>query len=202
MPSNLDLKISLTTCDCSNLIFNELTGTYSVSNPTGWGTPNDPLNDAISGTLVIQPPSGAAYTFNVFLNTFPTTASLYNYTISYTSLGLPNGLIDGLYTATYTVVTNVSSVLTTYTVTNSFLITCNLECCINTMLLDIDDFECDCNKHKKDKYLLALSILQGIKGAKECGDINTANNLITIGNKLCNNLNCTNCRDAGNYNFY
>ena len=200
--SNLDLKISLDSPDCSNLIFNELTGIYTTSNLTGWGAPNDTLGEVISATLFISTPSGTGFAFNPLLSGFPTNSTVFPYTISYASLGLPTGLVDGVYTATYTVITSVTSVLYTYRVSNQFLINCNLECCVDKMLLDIDDFDCDCNEDKKDKYLTALSALYSIEKAKDCGDIVTANNLFSIANKLCNNLGCQNCKDSNNRNFY
>jgi hypothetical protein len=195
----VDLKISLDTCDCNSLTFNELTNYYSVSNPTGWGTPNDLISSAISAILVVTTPTEAPFTFNVLLSSFPTNNTLVGYNIPYTSLTMSSGLIDGIYSATYTVVTSVTSgdvtTVTTYTTTNQFLITCNLECCIQSMLLDIDDFTCDCNKDKKDKYLTALALFNSIEHSKECGDINEANEDIIIANKLCKNQNCLTCKD-------
>ena len=195
----VDLKISLDTCDCNSLSFNELTNYYSVAIPTGWGTPNDPISSAISAILVITTPAGTPFTFNVFLSSFPTNNTLLTYNIPYTSLSMSSGLVDGIYTANYTVVTSITvgdvTTVTTYTTTNSFLITCNLECCINTMLIDINDFKCDCNKDKVEKYLTALALFNSIERAKDCGDITTANNDLQLANKLCKNLNCLSCKD-------
>lgn len=191
----LDLKINLNSCDCSNLSFNELTSSYTTSNPTGWGTPNNSTVQAISAVLQITTPSGSNFTFNVLLSGFPTSNTNLTYNIPYGSLGLIS-LIDGIYTATYTVITKVGDAdPVTWTVTNSFLITCNLECCVASMLSNIDDLQCDCNKDKKDNYLTALALLYSINKDKICGDITTANNNFTLANKLCKNLNCITCKD-------
>lgn len=192
----IDLKISLDTCDCNNLTFYELTDGYTTINPTGWGTPNAGLNTTLSATLQITTPSGSNFNFNLFPNNFPTNSTIYPYNIPYTSLGLSSGLIDGIYNATYIVTYQIGdNPIVTLMVTNNFLITCNLECCIYTMLVDIDDFKCDCNKDKINNYLTTLALFNSIEKSKNCGDITTAVNDLQLANKLCKNLNCLSCKD-------
>lgn len=191
---SLQLKANITTPDCLNLIFNETTGVYSTSNLTGYGTPNPLITAATNATLSVITPS-AAYFFPLFSSGFPSFNTNSSYSISSTSLGFSNGLEDGLYQFVYTVTITITGVPTIFTLTQNFYITCNLQCCIDRMLLNLDSSECDsCNEEETDKYIKAFGILQQIYHAIECGDLTTASNLSNLGNKLCKNINCSTCK--------
>lgn len=190
----LQLKASLDTSDCLNLLFSEQTGVYTSSNTTGWQTPNPDIANATSATLTVTTPSGSNFVFSLSLSGFPTFNANSLYSIPYSSLGFSSTLEDGIYTAVYDVIVDEESPVH-YTVTIVTFITCNLECCIDTMLSNIDNSECDsCNEEERDKYLEAFSILQQIKHSIECGDLITANSLSNLGNKLCRNIGCSTCK--------
>lgn len=189
------LKASLDTSDCLNLIFTETTGFYQASNTTGWGTPQTTISTASAASLNITTPSGSTYNFNVFLSGFPSYNINSAYSISYLDLGFSNTLADGIYTATYSVTAlDGSDEPQVLTVTISTFIVCNLECCVDTMLTKIDDWDCDCSKDAKDLYLQAFGVLQQINHSIECGDLDTASSLSNLANKLCKNSNCSTCK--------
>ena len=190
----LQLKANLYTDDCLNLIFNDQTGNYTTTNTGGWNSPNISLTTATAASVAITTPSGTTYTFNVFVSGLPSYDINSTYSISYSDLGFTSSLADGIYTAVYTVnALDGSGEPAVYTVTKSTYITCNLQCCVDTMLINIDDWDCDCSKDAKDNYLKAFGILQQIYHAIECGDLDTASNLSTVANKLCKNSGCSSC---------
>lgn len=185
------LQAKISTCDCLNLIFTETTGVYQSTNTGGWETPNASITDADTASITVTVPSGLTYTFNLFTQGFPSYNTNSSYSIPYSSLGFSSGLEDGIYSVTYTV-TSISYPFTD-TITISTFIVCNLECCVDTMLLNIDDWECECSEDAIDKFLSAFSILQQINHSIKCGDLTTADNLSTLANKLCKNSNCSTC---------
>lgn len=190
----LSLKASLDTSDCLNLLFNETTGFYSSTNTGGWSTPNILISTATAATVAVTVPSGTVYSFNVFLAGFPSYNTNVTYSIAYDDLGFSEALEDGIYSVTYSVSgLDGSGEPITYTVTISTFIVCNLECCVDTLLLNVDDWECDCSEDAIDTYLSAFSILQQINHSIECGDLDTAESLLTLANKICKNSNCSTC---------
>jgi hypothetical protein len=189
----LELNIQICTSGCSSFLFSELTGAYSTVNTTGWGAPNPEIVDAVSATLEITTPSEITYTFDLY-DDFPTTDSTQSYEVTGSVLGMSDSLTDGKYTFVYTVVTeDDESVQTTYSITKQLFTICSVECCVNRMLLDIEDLNCDCNKVAKDKYLEAYTLLLALKHASTCGNEDTVNDLLTTINKLCTS-NCKNCK--------
>jgi hypothetical protein len=195
----LSLSTSISTEDCQNLIFTETTGTYNVTtNPTGWGSPNPATSTAAGAVVTVLVPSGTSYTFSVFASSFPTVTSTQQYLINYEDLGMSDGLVDGLYTITYVVPTlqiilGVPTVITYTTILNTMIV-CNLECCIDTLLLEIDDWTCDCSKDAKENFLTAHAIFEQIQHSIECGDLDTAGDLVDMAGKICRNENCSTCK--------
>ena len=188
----LQLKTSISTSDCLNLLFSETTGVYTTSNTTGWSTPNPALSTASVPQIKITIPSGSFFIFPLSTFGFPTANINSIYSIPYSSLGFSSNLEDGLYTCEYTVLVNTGSPVI-YSSTISTFIVCNLECCVDRMLLNINDWDCDCSEEAIDKYLTAFSILQQINHSIECGDLTTASSLSNLANKICKNLNCSIC---------
>jgi hypothetical protein len=190
------LKLTFDICvtnGCTVFKLNETTGTYSVTNTTGWGSPNLPLGDVVSATMLITSPSGVEYTVDM-LNTFnwPTNNSSLFANISASSLGLTN-LEDGLWIFKYTVTDNSGNNIST---TNHYLNYCNSECCVLQMLtnLKLDNCGCNCNDPKYEDYLKAWLQLEALKKAADCGDETAFNNIKKIVDKLCKNINCKTCK--------
>jgi len=178
--------------NCKNLTFYETTGAYSVTNTTGWGAPNEATSDALTATLLITPPTGTATTLNLLsLGTYPKSDSTIGYTITPTALGLSSTsqLSDGIYTFKYTVTT----ALNTYTQTIQQALTCQVQCCVYSMLNSIDLTCSGCSDQQIKEFNKAYIILKGLVYSGGCGEISTFNKNIAILQKLCNQTNCQNC---------
>lgn len=196
--STLNLNFSICVSDCNTITFNETTGQYSSLNSSGWNSPNPELYQATSAELTILTPNNSSYTFDLYsTGDFPTVNSTTNYDVIYSDLGFSNNLADGEYTFTYAVVINTGGELpelTTFTRTKKLYIVCNLECCINKLLLNIEDVNCDCNKEARSKYLEAFALLQAFKHANACGRLGTASELFNELTKICSNVDCKTCQ--------
>lgn len=179
-------------CDCTRLTFTESTGAYSASSlPTGWGSPNAATSDATNATLLIQTPSNSTGVTLTLYPTFPTSSLTTEYVIKNTDLGLSSdeALEDGEYIFTYTVTT----ASTTYTQVKKALLYCNINCCVNRMLLNIE--ACDeCGEETKDNALTAFIFLQSLKAAADCGNSDKFNSQLTILQKLCGDQDCSTCQ--------
>lgn len=189
----LTLSISLATSDCKNLVFTETTGVYSAGNLTGWGTPNTLITAATAATVVITTPSGSSYTFPLFTSGFPSINPLASYSIPSSSLGLGTALADGIYTAVYTVSNTLGEAPFLFTATVKTMVICNLECCIDSLLSQIDSCGCDCDSEAQEKYLDAFSLFRQLEHSIKCTDFKTAECLLALANKICKNSNCTSC---------
>jgi hypothetical protein len=183
---------------CKDLIFSETTGVYNnPSNLGGYGVPNPTLADINSAILTVTDPNDVIYTIDLYATgIFPKSNDLYEYTIPLADIGNPTNIIDGTWTFTYTLI-DISN--NTYIASKTYYFTCNVECCINALLVDIDYSECDCeddktNKLKIDNYNKSKAILDSIKYAIACNNTSVLENLMAIANKLCNkNFNCKTC---------
>ncbi len=185
----LVLSINVCSSECSSFTFSETTGTFnSLNNTGGWGVSNPSISSATEATLDIIIPGGQVYNLDLY-DTFPIDNSTFEYTIEGSVIGMVDELTDGKYTFTYTVV--VSDV--TYSVTQQLFVICNIECCVNTMLLNIDDLTCDCNKVAIDKYLEAYTLLLALKHASVCGNEDNVDTLLTTINKICSST-CKTCK--------
>lgn len=178
---------------CNSLIFKETTGAYNAStNPTGWGAPNKSTSDAVSAVLTILLGDGTSHTINLFATgNFPTTNQNFEYEILPTQIGYASDddqIDDQIITFTYTVVTGT----TTYTQVVVQAFYCQVQCCVNTMFVELD-FECDCAQNEIDTALKAFAMLQGLKQASGCGNTTNFNNILTQLNKLCANSECSAC---------
>jgi hypothetical protein len=176
--------------NCSSLVFSDTTGQYDVKyNLYGYGTPNEDITGAtalVNITLI----SGSIITINLI--DFPTTDKTKEFYINGTDLGFTDGIIpDGIYKFEYIVTTSLGEVLTQ---NKSIALYCNSECCVKSMLLDLDT-ECqDCFAKSSARYIQAFIMLQGLKYTSNKGDITTFNKTLTQLNKLCSGTNCQNCK--------
>lgn len=178
--------------NCSGLSFKEITGIYNASsNATGWGAPNELTSDALTAVLTITMASGTIYTIDLFATgNFPSSDTGFIYNISNTDIGLTltDELPDQIITFLYTVTTAT----TTYTQSIKQSFYCQVNCCVNSMFLDLD-FECSsCNKDI-DSALIAFAMLQGLKYNSNCGNEDEFNNILAQLNKKCAGSSCTSC---------
>lgn len=177
--------------NCKEILFTETTGTYSVTNTTGWGAPNPLTGSATSATLAITKygTTSTTYTLNLFTSSFPTTNLSSEYSVTADLIGGTSGdvITDGIYTFVYTVVVGE----TTYTQTKMSTLTCNVQCCVQSMLKDID-FECDCSEDAKEKYIDAYILLKGLQS--NCGSTDDFERNLETLQALCQNSNCDNCQ--------
>lgn len=192
-------KISLCLkSSCKELIFSETTGVYNnPENLGGYGGINPNTTNITSAILTITDPNNVIYTINLLATTyFPTSNNLFGYTIPLFSIGNPINVIDGTWKFVYKLIDD-SAVI--YTANKTYYLTCNLECCINSLLKDISYTECNCiddkiNKLKIDNYNKSKALLDSIKYAISCNNTSVLKNLMLIANKLCNkNFNCSTC---------
>ncbi len=179
---------------CDSLQFTETTGIYNaISNPNGWGVSNESTSDALSAMLTIVLGNGSTYNINLFATgNFPTSDNTFVYNIINEDIGYVTGdsIPDQIITFTYTVTTAT----TTYTQVVEQAFYCNVQCCVNTMFLDLD-FDCsECFSNQLEQALIAYSMLQGLKAASNCGNNSQFNNILTKLNKLCSNTNCSSCK--------
>ncbi len=182
--------------DCSSLTFNELTGEYSSSNQTGWGSPNRDLSTATAAILTITTPSGGVYNIDLFATgNFPTDDITLDYDIDFTTIGLTTGskLPDGIYTFLYTVTTIDMDITVVYTQTIQQAFYCQVKCCVLSMFKDLD-VTCDCAKNDKIKAIDAWLMYKGLIFSSGAGCSANFNDTLAILQKLCLNKNCTNCK--------
>ncbi len=191
----MSVVLSFEICEssnCNNLSFKETTGAYDVdSNSTGWNTPNTSTDDATGATLTITMASGTSYVIDLFATgNFPTTDTGFIYDIINTDIGLAltDTIPDQIITFLYTVTTATDTY--TQTIQQSFY--CNVNCCVNSMFLDLD-FECNSCGKDIDKALEAFAMLQGLKYNSNCGNADEFNNILAQLNKLCVGSSCTSC---------
>lgn len=178
--------------NCKDLTFVETTGAYnSLSNTTGWGSPNEATSAATSATLSITDTEDIVTNIDLLATTlFPSSNINLQYDLSTTGLTDSEGqLPDGIYTFTYTVVTAT----TTYTTSWRQAIYCQVKCCVMSMLVDLD-FDCDCYKDEKDKIIDSFLMYKGLIYSSNRGNITKFNEQLAILEKLCLNSNCNNCK--------
>lgn len=147
---------------CSNLYVYDSSGTYnSISNPTGYGTPNPPTSTITSAILTLTYNSlgnqTAVFTFTVVSNVVtaatlefaggaPTNilANLQSTVFPFTELNpfnfgrdygttLPS-LEDGVYSVEYEIIGNSGGAYS-YTATETICVKCNTEACIKNIYL-------------------------------------------------------------------
>jgi len=179
--------------NCQNLTFTETTGAYNATyNLGGYGSPNIETSDVLTAVLIITSPSGIEYPQIDLYSTgdFPTDSLTDE---GYVITLIPDtSLEDGEWTFTYA----ISTFDEEYTKTITKLLFCNANCCVSTMLsnLQLND-TCDSCKPTEQSmdYLKIWTFLQSLKKAAYCGDVDNFTNLLKIINKLCKNKGCKTC---------
>lgn len=178
---------------CSQLQFTETTGIYNaISNPGGYGSPNPLTSDALTAILIITLANGSSYNIDLFATgNFPTSDNTFIYNITNENIGYitSNAIPDQIITFTY-IVTTASQ---TYTQTVQQGLYCQVECCINTMFVNLD-FGCsECFTHSIENALKAFALLQGLITSANCGSNTNFQNILNQLNKLCAGTGCSSC---------
>jgi len=195
------------TSNCKLLELTETTGEYNALNNTGgWaaapGGPNpqpSEANDAV--IVVIQDPSGTSYTFSSPPN-WPDPTGTEVLTFSNQPAGIAlnpsaaSAFSDGIYTVTYTVSGSYAAMPAGFTniVTQQFLLTCQIRCCIDKMFHLASQSDCtDCKNEKLNNALEAEAFLKSAEYAAACGKIEMAKKHLAKAQWICNTKNCLNC---------
>lgn len=183
-------------CDRKGLTFTETTGAYSVSNTSGWGSPNRETSEATTAVLTIVDPNDVTYTFDLFAESpaWPTTDVDQEFEIANTDLGLSadEDLIDGLYRATYTV-TRTTATTFSYTQTTNFLFYGVIKCQVFSLYGLIPTSECDCNTDILELAFKASTFLKALEYAASTGNESDFDKILTVLERLTANNNCQNC---------
>jgi len=174
--------------DCKNATFNETTGIYSVSNLTGWGTPNELTSDAIVATVQFTSPSGIVYTSidMISAGSFPRTSGI---AVSIPSTTVDSTLTDfddGFWIVTYSVTTGT----TTYTTTNTIFFSCKIEKEVCKLVSALDLCDCTCDPDKVNRALQAKAYLYAINCAIEYDQLDKAKSIFATLRRL---LDCSIC---------
>ena len=180
---------------CSELIFKDTTGAYSLTNTTGYGAPNPIIADFDTAVLTVIAPDETEYTVDVFPESFPTTDTDQEYEIPLASLGNRTVIEDGYWQFVYTIHDNNTD--TNYSATFAGIFTCNTRCCVEQLLLLIDENKFGLpdkqNNKRINDYLMAKAYLDSLTYYANCGNLDKFDNIKRVIDKLCANVNCTTC---------
>jgi hypothetical protein len=193
------LSLSIDLClqsNCTDLIFKETTGAYSLSNTGGWGSPNPVTGASYSAVLTATDPDGNVHIIDLYaLSTFPKNDATFEYTIPIAQFSPLTSITDGLWTFVYTVdLSNNGTDL--YTATSSKVFTCSINCCLDNILTKIkaDNCDsCDSNYYTYEEYVKLLAYRDALENAADCGDTDYIADILEIASKLCNKSKCKTC---------
>lgn len=199
---NIVLKPSIVAAsNCQSLNFNELTGAYSLVNPTGWGAPNVDIDTALTATLDITLQDGTVIPQIDLYDSFPSADPTFpTWNISGTTLGYGSGasIPSQVITAIYTVTGDDSGGIGEYSITTTIQvpILCTLECCVSKMGAAWNPCKCkgNCNC-KNSAFTDGWNTLEAIKGAFLCDppNVDRAIELIDYLNDVCLKRGCGCC---------
>lgn len=175
---------------CSVLRATDITGDYNATtNPTGWGAPNDTPSVITEALINITYVNGTVASIDVTSQLVSAIAS----DIPFEDIPPTSGTTysDQVLNIEYQL-TNSSG--TVYSYKFDTLLTCNAECCVETMWAGLGAKYCDtCNY---EQYLkdceLADSLLTGVKAAFNCLNYTLVASILAKISTLCINNDC-NC---------
>lgn len=201
----LELKINITSNNQGGFIFRENTGQYSVTNLTGWGSPNEILANVTSVTLEVFLPDPSTYlptsnsvvfdagdNFNV---DFPTSDYTKQFDIDGEMLGgaVGSNVPDGVYEFFYEVIVDQGGgEFATYTVSEYAVMIDDVMCCISKLSVDAIEAWCGCGCDKKtSRFESGMLMIEAAKYAIFCGNITAAAAAISNAVSVCNG--CSDC---------
>jgi len=190
----LQPKLAFKSVKSGNILkVRDVTGVYhGITNPGGYGTPNDDAINVLSTSLTITPPdSQVSYTITTVVasNTYPVTI------LQGVQFGVPAGqpIPDGIYDAVYVVTTSFG----TYSYTTQFFITWNAECCLEKAMSEQSvpsQEDCGCGDSVSiSKVETYFYLLWSARKSFYCGKLNKSKVLLDYVTQMCSNLNCTSC---------
>ena len=177
--------------NCSSLVFKDGTGAWSITNTNGYNSPNESIVGA-TASLIVTLADASVHT--ITLTGFPTIDTTLEYTITASDLGYSSTaqITDQILSVQYRVVTALTTIITQ---NSQLALYCQVNCCVNSMFLDID-IDCDdCYTLQESKLRKANLMLQGLKYSANCLDTTTFNKTLAQLNKICLNQECSNCNN-------
>jgi len=194
MATIIDFDVCLDNA-CDTLTLTETTGAYSVSNLNGWGAPNEITSNITVALLQVTSPSGVVSTINLLSPTsgLPSSNPSLDYTILNADLGNITNVEDGHWQFLLHYRTAGGTI---YQKVRNYLFYCNTECCVQSLLAEIEVEDCNCcNQDSKiDNYIKAKTFLEALKNAARCYQVSNFESIQTILDKICRNSGCTTCK--------
>lgn len=179
---------------CTGITINDTTGFYnSLTNPYAWNDNTTLWKTALGGnphvtaaTISISLNGGVPITVSVLdkvqASVFP-DFELYQYT-PVDSTGSTFTLADGYYDIVYTLTDEAGL---TYTTDTTFVVYCNVACCVSKLAARVADELCNnCDSEAYNDFLIADGMLQALKATAESLGTQEFTKLLNKLQKLCN----------------
>jgi len=186
---------------CTGITINDTTGFYnSVTNIYGWNDGSTLWKTALGGdphvvaaTISISLNGGAATPINVLNkvqeSVFP-EFQLYQYTPVDSTVSTFT-LADGYYDIVYTITDEAGL---TYTTDTTFVVFCNVACCVSKLAARVADELCNnCDSEAYNDFLIADGMLQALKATAESLGTQEFTKLLNKLQKLCNQTSAGGC---------
>lgn len=186
----LELKLAYEIIDCSSIIIKDITGFYnSVTNITGWGSPN--LAKDFTGTAVLKITNSIDDSVEeIDVKTIIEESIFPQYVLTTFT---PEKLVDGLYYITLTL--DDTENVYTYQGESIAPVYCNIKCCVYKKASEIADELCNqnCNSPSYVASDIAITYYNSLCiVAKDLGEQEFLKILKQL-KKLCNQYTDKNC---------
>jgi hypothetical protein len=167
--------------NCKTLVIRDITGEYDATdNPGGYGAPNIEIGDVTGSSLIITIPGSNTPITIINPVGLPTLDTTFEYEVS-TSVLSP--IPDGIYKIEYTI--TAGDITYSYG-PRYFFFTCNVECCVAKLHVQIAlTTDCSCESNIIKNALYASTLLDGLKANKDCGNITAVNNILNKLTEIC-----------------
>jgi len=177
-------------CDSKSILFTDITGQYSTTNPTGWGAPNPDISTVVDVEIIIIAPDGNTYVISMadINGDLPSDSNgLFNIHMGYLGGNAGDVVQQGVYNVEYRVIYNDGSSTGQLVSKRKYtLATSVIKCCVHKMLAGLDMCDdCPCGEDKSNA-LEAYTLYKAMLYAYTCGSVEKANKMATQVNKLCN----------------
>jgi hypothetical protein len=186
---------------CTGITINDTTGFFnSVTNPFAWNDNTTLWKNQVDGepyviaaTIGISLNGGVPITINVLdkiqESVFP-DFELYKYN-PVDSTGSAFALADGYYNIVYTITDSNDTV---YTTDITFVVYCNVACCVSKLAARVADELCNnCDSDAYNDFLIADGMLQALKATAESLGTQEFTKLLNKLQKLCNQTSAGGC---------
>lgn len=182
-----DLIPILSVCsqnECTEFVFTDITGNYSVGNPGGWNSLNKSASDVTVATVLITFPNGTTQTIDLLADIPDPIVGSFEYpaVTAYTT--------DGIYSFLYTITVDGE----TFTHSSYKLFLCKVKCCIDKLWAEVPAkmcSECEIEAYVS-RVLFAQGLYQSLISMGACAQTTAITKVLTQLQKLCNFEDC-NC---------